>query len=151
METVSHEHRKFSPIPAFAEQAHIGSMDAYRALYKKSIQEPEAFWAEAAEDLHWFKKWDTVLDASEAPFYKWFDGSRTNLSYNCLDRHIDEGRGNKIAIHWEGEPGDTRDISYAQLHAEVCRFANVLKQRGVQKGDRIAIYLPMVPELVVSV
>lgn len=151
METVSHEHRKFPPTPAFAEHAHIGSMDAYRAMYEKSIKEPEAFWAEAAEDLHWFKRWDTVLDASEAPSYKWYDGSRTNLSYNCLDRHIDEGRGDKIAIHWEGEPGDTRDISYAQLHEEVCRLANALKGRGVKKGDRIAIYLPMIPELAVSV
>jgi acetyl-CoA synthetase len=151
MESVSHENRKFAPIADFSKNAHIGSMDAYRAMYEKSIHEPEAFWAEAAEDLHWFKKWDTVLDASQAPFYKWFDGARTNLSYNCLDRHIDEGRGDKIAIHWEGEPGDTRDISYAQLHEEVCRFANALKSRGVQKGDRIAIYLPMIPELAVSV
>ncbi|MCK5884957.1 MAG: AMP-binding protein, partial [Alcanivorax sp.] len=151
METVSHEHRKFPPTAEFAKNAHIGSMDAYRAMYEKSIKEPEAFWAEAAEDLHWFKKWDTVLDASQAPSYKWYDGSRTNLSYNCLDRHIDEGRGDKIAIHWEGEPGDTRDISYAQLHEEVCRLANALKGRGVKKGDRIAIYLPMIPELAVSV
>jgi acetyl-CoA synthetase len=151
MESVSHEHRKFAPSSEFVDAAHISGDSAYRALYEKSVQDPEAFWAEAAGELHWFKKWDTVLDDSDAPFFRWFDGSRTNLSYNCLDRHIDAGRGDKIAIHWEGEPGDSRDISYAQLHLEVCRFANALKSRGVQKGDRIAIYLPMIPELAIAV
>ncbi len=151
MESVSHEHRKFAPHPDFSEHARISGMDAYRTLYEISIQDPEGFWAKAAEELHWFKKWDSVLNESEAPFFKWFEGSRTNLSYNCLDRHINEGRGDRIAFHWEGEPGDTRDISYQQLHLEVCRFANALKARGVQKGDRIAIYLPMVPELAISV
>ena len=151
MESVSHEHRKFVPPSDFVDAAHISGDLAYRALYKKSVQDPEAFWAEAAGKLHWFKKWDTVLDDSDAPFFKWFDGSRTNLSYNCLDRHIDAGRGDKIAIHWEGEPGDSRDISYAQLHREVCRLANALKSRGVQKGDRIAVYLPMIPELAFAV
>ena len=134
-----------------SDAAHISGDKAYRALYEKSIQDPEAFWAEAARELHWFKKWDTVLDEANAPFFKWFDGSRTNLSYNCLDRHIDAGLGDKIAIHWEGEPGDSRDITYAQLHLEVCRLANALKVRGVQKGDRIAVYLPMIPELAISV
>ena len=151
MESVSHEDRKFSPSPEFVDAAHISGDKAYRALYEKSIQDPEAFWAEAAGELHWFKKWDTVLDDTDAPFFKWFDGSRTNLSYNCLDRHIDAGLGDKIAIHWEGEPGDSRDITYAQLHLEVCRLANALKARGVQKGDRIAVYLPMIPELAISV
>ena len=151
MESVSHEHRKFAPSSEFVDAAHISGDSAYRALYEKSVQDPEAFWAEAAGELHWFKKWDTVLDDSDAPFFRWFDGSRTNLSYNCLDRHIDAGRGDKIAIHWEGEPGDSRDISYSQLHLEVCRLANALKSRGVQKGDRIAVYLPMIPELAISV
>lgn len=151
MESVSHEHRKFAPSSEFVDAAHISGDSAYRALYEKSVQDPEAFWAEAAGELHWFKKWDTVLDDSDAPFFRWFDGSRTNLSYNCLDRHIDEGRSDKIAIHWEGEPGDSRDISYAQLHLEVCRLANALKSRGVQKGDRIAVYLPMIPELAIAV
>ncbi|MBL6918995.1 MAG: acetate--CoA ligase [Puniceicoccaceae bacterium] len=151
MESVSHEHRKFAPSTEFVDAAHISGDSAYRTLYEKSVQDPEAFWAEAAGELHWFKKWDTVLDDSDAPFFRWFDGSRTNLSYNCLDRHIDAGRGDKIAIHWEGEPGDSRDISYAQLHLEVCRLANALKSRGVQKGDRIAIYLPMIPELAIAV
>ncbi|ADE54088.1 acetate/CoA ligase [Coraliomargarita akajimensis DSM 45221] len=151
METVSHEHRKFSPLPEFAEQARIGSMEAYEELYARSIADPEAFWAEAAQELHWFKPWDSVLDESEKPFFKWFDGSRTNLSYNCLDRHVLEGRGAKTAIHWEGEPGDKRALSYSELLAEVCRFANVMKRLGVQKGDRVAIYLPMIPELAVAV
>ena len=151
MESVSHEHRKFAPSSEFVDAAHISGDSAYRALYEKSVKDPEAFWAEAAGELHWFKKWDTVLDDSDAPFFRWFDGSRTNLSYNCLDRHIDEGRGEKIAIHWEGEPGDSRDISYSQLHLEVCRLANALKSRGVQKGDRIAVYLPMIPELAIAV
>ena len=151
MESVSHEHRKFAPSTEFVDAAHISGDSAYRTLYEKSVQDPEAFWAEAAAELHWFKKWDTVLDDSDAPFFRWFDGSRTNLSYNCLDRHIDAGRSDKIAIHWEGEPGDSRDISYAQLHLEVCRLANALKSRGVQKGDRIAIYLPMIPELAIAV
>ena len=151
MESVSQEDRKFSPSSEFVDAAHISGDKAYRVLYEKSIQDPEAFWAEAAGELHWFKKWDTVLDDANAPFFKWFDGSRTNLSYNCLDRHIDAGLGDKIAIHWEGEPGDSRDITYAQLHLEVCRLANALKARGVQKGDRIAVYLPMIPELAISV
>ena len=151
MESVSQEDRKFSPSSEFVDAAHISGDKAYRVLYEKSIQDPEAFWAEAAGELHWFKKWDTVLDDANAPFFKWFDGSRTNLSYNCLDRHIDAGMGDKIAIHWEGEPGDSRDITYAQLHLEVCRLANALKARGVQKGDRIAVYLPMIPELAISV
>lgn len=151
LETVSHEHRKFPPSSHFKDNAHISGQAAYRALYEKSIQDPESFWAEAADELHWFKRWDSVLDDSESPFFKWYDGSRTNLSYNCLDRHINEGRGEKIAIYWEGEPGDAREISYRQLHLEVCRFANVLKARGVQKGDRIAVYLPMIPELAIAV
>jgi len=151
MESVSSENRKFSPPDAFAKSAHVNSMNAYKELYEKSIQDPETFWAEAAEDLYWFKKWDTVLDTSEAPFYKWYSGSRTNLSYNCLDRHIERGDGEKIAIHWEGEPGDKRTISYSQLHEEVCRFANALKDKGIKKGDRVAVYLPMIPELAIAV
>ncbi len=151
MESVSHEHRKFPPSADFVKNAHISGSDAYQEMYERSLREPEAFWADAASELHWFKKWDTVLDASEAPFFKWYAGSRTNLSYNCLDRHVVEGRGDKVAIHWEGEPGDSRDISYAELLCEVCRFANVLKAKGIKKGDRIAIYLPMIPQLAVAV
>ncbi len=151
MESVSHETRLFAPNEEFASKAAVSGIEAYRALYEKSIADPEAFWADAAKDLFWFKKWDTVLDSSEAPFYKWFDGSQTNVSYNCLDRHIAEGRGEKVAIHWEGEPGDCRELTYSVLHHDVCKFANGLKDLGVKKGDRVAIYLPMIPELVTSV
>ncbi|MEM8868020.1 MAG: acetate--CoA ligase [Verrucomicrobiota bacterium] len=151
MESVSHEDRQFAPPAQFAETAHIDGLDAYRALYKKSIEDPETFWADVAGELHWFKPWDTVLDATDAPTYKWFDGSQTNLSYNCLDRHIEAGRGEKTAIYWEGEPGDVRELSYIDLHREVCRLANGLKAQGIMKGDRIALYLPMTPELVISV
>jgi len=151
MESVSHENRKFPPPAAFAGKARISGLEAYRELYERSIADPEAFWAEAAGELHWFKPWDRVLNAEGAPFFKWFEGGRTNLAYNCLDRQIEAGLGDKVAIHWEGEPGDTRELSFAQLHAEVCRFANVLKGLGVRKGERIAIYLPMIPELAVAV
>ncbi len=150
-ETVSHENRCFAPPQAFAEQARIGSEAAYLELYERSIADPEGFWAEAAQDLHWFKPWDSVLDSSEAPFYKWFAGSQTNISYNCLDRHLEDGIGDRVALHWEGEPGDQKTLTFRELHGEVCRFANVLKKTGVEKGDRVAVYLPMIPELAISV
>lgn len=150
-ESVSHENRSFEPPEAFASQARIGSQADYEAMYARSLAEPEAFWGEAAEELHWFKKWDSVLDTSEAPFYKWFDGGQTNISYNCLDRNLEAGLGDRVAIHWEGEPGDKRSLTFKELHAEVCRFANVLKKLGVEKGDRVAVYLPMIPELAISV
>lgn len=150
-ESVSHENRSFEPPEAFASQARIGSQADYEAMYARSLAEPEAFWGEAAEELHWFKKWDSVLDLSEAPFYKWFDGGQTNISYNCLDRNLEAGLGDRVAIHWEGEPGDKRSLTFKELHAEVCRFANVLKKLGVEKGDRVAVYLPMIPELAISV
>jgi len=151
MQSVSHENRKFPPHPQFADAAHVGSDTAYREIYEKSIADPEAFWAEAAGDLHWFKKWDRVLDDSEAPFFKWFSGAKTNICYNCVDRHLDGPDRNKAALIWEGEPGDTRVLTYQDVHREVCKFANGLKQLGVGKGDRVAIYLPMIPELVLSV
>lgn len=150
-ESVSNEDRMFSPKDAFASAAHVKSLDAYHQLHAKSLRDPQAFWAQAADELHWFKRWDTVLDSSEKPFFKWFDGSRTNLSYNCLDRHVDEGRGDRVAIYWEGEPGDTKSLTYKELLSEVSRFSNVLKGLGVAKGDRVAIYMPMVPELVAAV
>ena len=121
MESVSHEHRKFPPASAFVKRAHISGEDAYKALYSKSIQDPETFWAEAAEDLHWFKKWDSVLDTSDAPCFKWLDGSSTNLSYNFVDRHIATGKGDKNALHWEGGTGDTSGTSHEQLPRESCR------------------------------
>ncbi|MEM1222933.1 MAG: acetate--CoA ligase [Verrucomicrobiota bacterium] len=151
IESVSHEDRTFHPPTEFSSIAKVGGMKAYRSLYQKSIDEPETFWAEAAADLHWFKPWESVLDSSEAPFFKWFNGSQTNLAYNCLDRNIAAGHGDKTAVYWEGEPGDTRELSYIEIHAEVCKLANGMKKLGVKKGDRIAIYLPMTPELLISV
>ncbi|MBM3811519.1 MAG: acetate--CoA ligase [Acidimicrobiia bacterium] len=136
--------------PEFVAKANVSGMDAYRALYERAEQQPEEFWAErAAENLHWFKKWDHVFEWNP-PFAKWFVGGKTNVSYNCLDRHVNGGRKDKTAILWEGEPGDTRKISYGELLRLVCRFANVLKSRGLKAGDRAIIYMPMIPELPVA-
>ena len=148
LESVLDEKRKFLPAQQFVEQAHISGMEAYLEKYRYSLENPEAFWASVAEELHWFKKWDRVLNSDDAPFYKWFEGSKTNICYNCVDRHCEE---NKIAILWEGEPGEERTLSFADLHREVCRFANSLKAMGVRKGDTVAIYLPMIPELPIAV
>ena len=148
LESVLQEERRFPPSEAFTHQAHISGMQSYREQYRRSIEQPEAFWASIAEELHWFRKWDRVLDASEPPFYKWFQGAKTNICYNCLDRHLDR---NKTAILWEGEPGEQRILSFADLHREVCRFANTLKSLGVKRKDTVAIYLPMLPELPIAV
>jgi acetyl-CoA synthetase len=150
IDSVLNETRVFPPPAEFSARAAIGSLDAYRALHRKSVEEPEAFWAEQAEALHWFKRWDRVRNWDEPPFAKWFEGGRINASYNCLDRHL-EARGDKPAIVWEGEPGDRRVLTYRDLHREVCVFANVLKARGVKAGDTVAIYMPLVPELAVAV
>ena len=125
-------------------------MAQYQAIYDTSIQDVEGFWAkEAREHLHWFKPFETTLEWDE-PFAKWFVGGQTNVSYNCLDAHVNNGLGDKVAIYWEGEPGDQRTVTYADLLRDVSRFANGLKKLGVQKGDRISIYMPMVPELAVA-
>ncbi len=121
----------------------------YEALSKRAAEDPERYWAEIASELHWFEKWDKVLEW-DLPFSKWFVGGKTNISYNCLDRHLNTPRKNKIAILWEGEPGDVRALSYQMLHREVCRFANVLKSLGLKKGDRATIYMGMVPELAIA-
>ncbi len=143
------ENALFAPLPEFSRQAHVSSLDAYRALCAKAEQEPEAFWAEQAErELHWFEKWNHVFEWNP-PFVKWFVGAKTNAAYNCLDRHL-ETRADKPAILFEGEPGDRRTLTYRQLHSEVCRFANVLKSRGLKAGDRAIIYMPMIPEAVVA-
>ena len=134
----------------FVAQAHVSGMDAYRALYQRALETPEEFWGElAGKEIHWFKKWTNVFEWNP-PFVKWFAGATTNVSYNCLDRHVASGRGDKIAILWEGEPGDTRLISYAELHRLVQRFANVLLARGFQTGERAVIYMPMIPELPIA-
>ncbi len=140
-----HESRRFPPPAALVEQANV-TADAYAEAAADRL----AFWARQAERLHWHRRWDQVLDWSNPPFAKWFIGGQLNMAYNCLDRHIEAGRGDKVAYHWEGEPGDTRTITYAELHREVCRAANALTDLGVSAGDRVAIYMPMIPELPVA-
>ena len=147
--------RTFKPTAAFAKQAHVKSLAQYRQLYAESIKSPAKFWSRMAKELHWFKPWKKLLEWDE-PFAKWFIGGQINLSYNCLDRHLDGPRRNKAAIVWEGEPagfgnpGETRVLTYTDLHRETCRFANVLKRNGIVKGDRIIIYMPMVPEAAIA-
>jgi len=150
IESVLHEERVFPPPPEFSARAHVKSLDELEALRREASDAPEAFWARMAEsELHWFRKWDTVLKW-EAPHAEWFVGGKINASYNCLDRHLRTWRRNKAAIVWEGEPGEQRTLTYGQLHREVSRFANVLKRAGVEKGDRVALYMPLVPELAVA-
>ncbi|HEX8189523.1 MAG TPA: acetate--CoA ligase [Pyrinomonadaceae bacterium] len=150
IESVLHEERVFPPPPEFAARAHVKSLEELEALRREASDAPEAFWARMAEsELHWFKKWDAVLKW-EAPHAEWFVGGKINAAYNCLDRHLRTWRRNKAAIVWEGEPGEQRTLTYGQLHREVSRFANVLKRAGVEKGDRVALYMPLVPELAVA-
>ncbi len=120
------------------------------AVYAEAERDPQAWWAKQAEALDWFERWDTVLDDANPPFYKWFTGGKLNASYNCLDRHVLAGRGERVAYHWRGEQGEERDVTYAELHRDVQRFANALKTLGVGKGDVVGIYLPMIPEVVVA-
>src|SRR5215212_9279979 len=138
------EHRTFPPAEEFRQQANIQDP----AVWAKAQRDREGFWAGWAEQLDWETKWDTVLEWNP-PYAKWFVGGRLNASYNCLDRHL-ATRGEKTAIIWEGEPGEVRRITYRELHAEVSRFANGLKSLGVTTGDRVAIYMPLVPEAVVA-
>ncbi|MBL4575236.1 MAG: acetate--CoA ligase [Opitutaceae bacterium] len=148
--SVARESRKFLPSPEFKSQAEIGSLAAYRRLYNESVNAPERFWAKQAKELLvWRKPWKKVLQW-KAPFAKWFVGGKLNLAENCLDRHLGTVRENKAAIIFEGEPGDVRTLTYKQLHQEVCKFSNTLESLGVKKGDRIAIYMPMVPEAAIA-
>ena len=140
------EVERFEPPPEFRERALLKDP----AVYERAAADPEGWWAEQAEQLHWFRRWDKVLDDSNPPFYKWFTGGTLNVSYNCLDRHVEAGRGDRIAYRWRGEGGEERDITYAELLADVSRFANALKDLGVGKGDVVGIYLPMIPEVVVA-
>jgi acetyl-CoA synthetase len=150
IESILHEKRLFQPPAEFSQKAHIKSLEEYQALYDKAKADPQAFWAElASQELDWFQNWDTVLDW-QPPFAKWFVNGKINISYNCLDRHLTTWRKNKAALIWEGEPGDSRTLTYAQLHREVCQMANVIKQLGVQKGDRVGIYMPMIPEAAIA-
>ncbi|HEY9815286.1 MAG TPA: acetate--CoA ligase [Candidatus Obscuribacterales bacterium] len=144
------EKRVFYPSAEFSSQAQVKSLDEYQQLYDRAQADPQTFWAELAEqELHWFQPWHTVLDW-QPPFAQWFVGGQTNVSYNCLDRHLTTWRRNKAALIWEGEPGDSRTLTYAQLHREVCQCANVLKQLGVGKGDVVGIYMPMIPEAAIA-
>jgi acetyl-CoA synthetase len=146
----SHDHDAVhKPSKQFSEKARIPSMAVYKKLYKQSIAKPAEFWAKEAKELVWRKKWSKTLEW-KAPFAKWFDGGKLNVCENCVDRHADGPRRNKAAIIWEGEPGDKRTLTYGQLQREVCRFANVLEKSGVKAGDRVLIYMPMIPEAAVA-
>ncbi len=153
IESSLREKRRFKPDPAFARKANVPGQAAYNRMAKAAQKNPERFWAQQArEHVSWFVPWKKVLDW-KLPFAKWFVAAKTNVSFNCLDRHL-EGenawRKNKAAIIWEGEPGDTRVLTYGDLHREVCKFANVLKSQNVKKGDRIVLYMPLIPELAIA-
>ena len=145
----------YIPPKTLSAAAHVPSMDAYRQQYALSIADPEAFWAEVADSFHWYKKWDAVraynYDMDQGPIsIRWFEGAKTNIAYNCIDRHL-KSRGDQVAIIWEGnEPGEDAQLTYKELHEQVCKFANVLKSRGVKKGDCVSIYMPMIPELAIA-
>jgi acetyl-CoA synthetase len=143
------EKKFYEPPDGVKMKAYIKRMEEYRELYQKSIDDPAKFWGELAEQLDWYKKWDKVLEYDfNKPEIKWFKGGKLNASYNCLDRHLNHWRSNKVALIWQGEPlEENRVFTYQQLHYHVCKFANVLKKFGVKKGDRVSIYLPMIPEL----
>ena len=145
LENLLHENRTFPPSAAFAAQA-----NATAEMYEQAAADRLGFWDAQADRLHWQTRWEQTLDWSHAPFAKWFVGGRLNVAYNCVDRHVDAGFGDKVAIHFEGEPGDTRTLTYADLKDQVSRAANALTDMGVQAGDRVAIYLPMIPEAAIS-
>ncbi len=145
IEALLQEHRVFEPSVSFRSRAIVSDP----SIYERATADPERFWAEQAERLTWFSKWESVSEWNP-PWVKWFVGGKLNVAYNCLDRHVEAGGGDKVAYYWEGEPGDTRVITYRELFEEVCRFANALKSIGVRKGDRVNIYLGMVPELPVA-
>ena len=149
IEAVLKETRVFEPPPEFREKAYIKSEEEYERLYQESLEDPEGFWGRVAEELFWFEPWEKVLEG-DLPVAKWFVGGKTNISHNALDRHVATWRKNKAAIIWEGEPGDQRVLTYQDLWREVQRFANVLKKLGVKKGDRVTIYLPMIPEAAIA-
>ncbi len=143
------EVRRFEPSTEFRQKAHIKSLEDYERLYKEADEDPETFWGNVAKELHWFKPWTKVLEW-DCPWAKWFVGGETNISYNCLDRNVKNGRANKTAIIWEGEPGEIRTLTYQQLLTEVSKFANALKSLGIKKGDRVTIYMGMCPELPIA-
>src|SRR6266852_8190485 len=140
----------FPPPKHFSEKAHIGSMEQCEALYRASTADPEKFWAEQAHNLHWFSPWKQVLDWSNPPFARWFVGGKTNIAYNCIDRHLSSARRNKAAIIWEGENFEQRILTYQELYRRVAKFCNALKQLGLKTGDRSIIYMPMIPEAAIA-
>jgi len=146
---VMKETRLFPPSPEFSAKARIKTMEQYKEMWERAKNDPEGFWGEYANELFWFKPYEKVLEWNE-PFATWFKNGQTNISYNCLDIHLSTWRRNKVAYIWEGEPGDVRVLTYEMLHREVCKFANVLKSMGIQKGDRVSIYMPMIPELPIA-
>lgn len=149
IESVLNETRSFPPTATFSSLANISSEEQYQELWNRAKDDPAGFWGDMAESLSWFKRPDSVMDG-EMPNTKWFTGGKINVSYNCLDRHLETDRRNKAALIWEGEPGDTRVLRYQDLHREVCKFANVLKNMGVESGDRVTLYMPMIPELTIA-
>ncbi len=149
IESILHENRTFPPPAELAKQAHINDLAEYERMHKRSVEDPEGFWDEVAKGFHWFAPYTKILEW-DAPNAKWFVGGKTNVCFNCLDKQINDGRGDHPAILWEGEPGDTKTYTYRELLAEVCKFANALKSLGVKKGDRVTIYMPMVPELTIA-
>ncbi|MEZ7198443.1 acetate--CoA ligase [Pseudodesulfovibrio karagichevae] len=153
IESMQKDGQIFQPDASMAAQAWIQSMDAYRAAHDRALNDPDGYWGERAKELiDWFSDFDSVLEADyDKPEFKWFSGGRTNVAYNCLDRHLTDGRRNKAALIWQGEPEeDVRVYTYQMLHTEVCRFANVLKKKGVKRGDRVSLYMPMIPELAIA-
>ncbi len=147
VDQAGNEDEIYDPPPSITEAANVKE---YQATYRRSLDDPEGFWAERAAELEWYEPWDKVLDDSDPPFFKWFVGGKTNIVHNALDRHLKTYRKNKLALIWEGEPGDTRTFSYYALNREVCKFANVLRSMGVKKGDIVTIYLPRIPEQVIA-
>ena len=146
LSNLSREERRFEPPAELAADANVKE-----EAYERADSDREGFWAEQAERLDWGQKWDRVLDWDDPPFAKWFVGGTINAAYNCVDRHVENGNGDKVALHWVGEPeDDTRDITYAELKDEVCQAANALTELGVEKGDRVAIYMPMIPEVAIA-
>ena len=143
------ENRVFAPPAEFAAKAHVKSLEQYETMYRRSVEQPEEFWAEAASELEWFAPWNRVLEG-EGKDAKWFVGGKLNLSHNCVDRHALGARKDKIALLWESEPGEVRRLTYGDLHDQVQRFANVLKGLGIKRGDRVAIYMGMCPELAIA-
>jgi acetyl-CoA synthetase len=150
LDSVLRENRVFPPPAEFAAKARIKSLAEYEQMYRRSVDDPESFWAEAARELYWFKPWEKVLEWN-LPWVKWFVGGRINLSYNCVDRHALGGKRDKVAILWEGEPGEVRRLTFGDLHTEVQRVANALKGLGIRKGDRVAVYMGMTPELAIAI